>query len=103
MELISQEIIFTITVNYLIVTPLWILCVTIPTTCIKPERTQLITNKLFAKKLFLYLKFTHVLLIYIYSTLFTAIFVIYITFKWCYLSRTNNPRSNYFRRLKYTP
>ncbi len=66
------------------------------------ERTRLITNKLFTEKLFPYLKFTRVLLIYIYSPLFTAIFVIYITFKWCYLSRINNPEGNYFRRLKYT-
>ncbi|CAA0099329.1 protein of unknown function [Escherichia coli] len=62
----------------------------------------MITNKLFTEKLFPYLKFTRVLLIYIYSPLFTAIFVIYITFKWCYLSCINNPEGNYFRRLKYT-
>ena len=65
-------------------------------------KTHAIDYKLFTKKLFLYLKFTRVLLIYIYSPLFTAIFVIYITFKWCYLSCTNNPEGNYFRRLKYT-
>lgn len=56
-----------ITVNYLIIISLWILCVTIPTICFKPERTRLITNKLFTEKLFPYLKFTRVLLIYIYS------------------------------------
>ena len=63
---------------------------------------RLITNKLFSKKLFPYLKFTHVLLIYIYSTLFTVTFVVYITFKRCYLTHINNSVSNYFCRLKYT-
>ncbi|CTQ83385.1 conserved hypothetical protein [Escherichia coli] len=63
----------------------------------------MITNKLFTEKLFPYLKFTHVLLIYIYSPLFTVTFVIYITFKRCYLSPINNSVSNYFRQLKYTP
>lgn len=82
--------------------PLWILCVTTPAICLKPERTRLITNKSFTEKLFPYLKFTHVLLIYIYSTLFTVIFVIYITFKRYYLSRVNNSASNYYHRLKYT-
>lgn len=99
--LISQEIIFAFTVNYWIITPPINFMRSNTCNLFHTRTHEFITNQLFTEKLFPYLKFTHVLLIYIFSPLFAVIFVIFVTFKQCYLSCRNNSGSNYCCRLKY--